>query len=155
MEKRKPIKRHEALQPLSRQHHFGLLFSWKIRKGFAKEISIKRMKAYADWFFEKEIRPHFKLEEEFVFPVLGHEDPLIERALKDHKEIIELFENTEEPSKSLHILEEKLQNHIRFEERTLFNKIQEVATKSEMEKIDEIHLQITTPEDYTDVFWKN
>jgi len=37
----------------------------------------------------------------------------------------------------------------------LFNKIQEVATKSEMEKIDEIHLQISTPEDYTDAFWEN
>lgn len=155
MEKPKPIKRHEALQPLSRQHHFGLLFSWKIRKGFAKEISIDRMKAYADWFFEKEIRPHFKLEEEFVFPVLGQDDPLIERALEEHKEIKELFEDTKNPSNSLIILEEKLTDHIRFEERTLFNKIQEAATKSEMEKIDEIHLQISTPDDYTDAFWEN
>ncbi|MGO2359032.1 hemerythrin domain-containing protein [Mesonia sp.] len=155
MEKPKPIKRHEALQPLSRQHHFGLLFSWKIRKGFAKEISINRMKAYADWFFEKEIQPHFKLEEEFVFPVLGPEDPLIERALQEHQEIRALFEDTKEPLKSLHILEEKLQNHIRFEERTLFNKIQEAATKNEMEKIDEIHLQISTPDEYTDAFWEN
>ncbi|MDT0295197.1 hemerythrin domain-containing protein [Mesonia ostreae] len=155
MEKPKPIKRHEALQPLSRQHHFGLLFSWKIRKGFAKEVSISRMKAYADWFFEKEIQPHFKLEEEFVFPVLGNDDPLIERALKEHREIKELFEDAEEPSKSLQILEEKLTDHIRFEERTLFNRIQEVASKSEIEKIDEIHLQISTREEYTDAFWEN
>jgi len=155
MEKPKPIKRHEALQPLSRQHHFGLLFSWKIRKGFAKEISIDRMKAYADWFFKKEIQPHFKLEEKFVFPVLDHEDPLIERALQEHKEIKALFEDAKEPSKSLRILEEKLTNHIRFEERVLFNKIQEVASKSEMEKINEIHLQISTPDNYTDAFWEN
>jgi len=26
-----PIKRHVALQPVSREHHYGLLLSWKIR----------------------------------------------------------------------------------------------------------------------------
>ena len=33
----KPQKRHKALQPLSREHHHGLLLSWKIRSGFNKK----------------------------------------------------------------------------------------------------------------------
>ncbi|WP_241739476.1 hypothetical protein [Aestuariibaculum marinum] len=32
----KPLKRHKALQPLSREHHYGLLLTWKIRTGFKK-----------------------------------------------------------------------------------------------------------------------
>ena len=35
----KPQKRHKALQPLSREHHHGLLLSWKIRTGFSKDIA--------------------------------------------------------------------------------------------------------------------
>ena len=36
--KNKPIKRHKAIQPLSREHHQGLLLCWKIGKGFEKGI---------------------------------------------------------------------------------------------------------------------
>ena len=31
-------KRHKALQNLSREHHHGLLLSWKIRTGLNKNI---------------------------------------------------------------------------------------------------------------------
>ena len=153
MQKIKPIKRHEALKPLSRQHHFGLLFSWKLRKGFSRDISIERIKNYADWFFEAEIKPHFKLEEAHIFPVLGTENPLIKRALKEHRRIIRLFSDRRNPEKSLNILEEELQNHIRFEERVLFNEIQKIATNKELEVIEKIHQDLNGKEEYNDPFW--
>ncbi|TVZ27536.1 hemerythrin HHE cation binding domain-containing protein [Gillisia sp. Hel_I_86] len=154
MDNKKPIKRHEALKPLSRQHHFGLLFSWKIRKGFAENISVDRLKIYADWFFLQEIKPHFKLEEDYIFPILGAEHPLIERALKEHRHIERLFRDREDPQNSLSLLEEELEAHIRFEERVLFTEIQEMATKEELTKIDEIHFDAGSKEEYADPFWE-
>ncbi len=40
----KPIKRSVALKPLSREHHHGLLLSWKIREGFNRNVEIERIK---------------------------------------------------------------------------------------------------------------
>jgi len=149
----KPIKRHEALKPLSRQHHFGLLFSWKIRKGFSKDVSLERIKSYANWFFKTEIKPHFNAEEKHIFPILGKEDEMVKRALKEHRRIKRLFKETEDPNKSLSLLEEELQAHIRFEERILFNEIQKVATPEELETIEKIHIKDSSKSEYSDPFW--
>jgi len=154
METPKPIKRHEALKPLSRQHHFGLLFSWKIRKGFSMDISLERMKKYADWFFETEIKPHFKAEEKHIFPILDKEDEMVKRALKEHERIEKLFKDTIDPKKSLRLLEEELQAHIRFEERIMFNEIQKVATAEQLKTIEKLHIDDTPKIDYNDPFWK-
>lgn len=153
--KKKPIKRHQALQPLSRQHHFGLLFSWKIRKGFGKNVSPERMMRFAQWFFVQEIEPHFNDEEKYLFPILEPDNELIERALKEHRRIKRLFQDTENPEKSLHKLEEELDAHIRFEERVLFNEIQKIATPEQLARIEEIHEELETPAEYEDPFWEN
>ena len=42
----KPIKRSEELVSLSRDHHDGLLLSWKIRTGINKGIELKRIADY-------------------------------------------------------------------------------------------------------------
>ena len=153
MEK-KPQKRHKALQPLSRQHHFGLLFSWKLRKGFAKNIEISRLSDYSKWFFENEIKPHFEAEEKHVFKILDASNNLIIQALNEHREIERLFNDTENPSESLPLLESLLENHIRFEERVLFNEIQKVATEVELKKIEELHDNLPANNDYQDPFWE-
>jgi iron-sulfur cluster repair protein YtfE (RIC family) len=154
MEKIKPIKRHIALQPLSRQHHFGLLFSWKLRKGFHKNIETERLQEYAKWFFKHEIEPHFKDEELYLFPIMEANNELIERALKEHRRIKRLINDTKDPQRSLHQLEEELDAHIRFEERVLFNEIQKVATEAQLNKVEEIHSNLKKTPDYHDPFWE-
>lgn len=153
MKKSKPIKRHIALQPLSRQHHFGLLFSWKLRKGFSKNIAIERLHDYAKWFFQHEIKPHFAEEEKYIFPILNEENEMIVRALREHRRIERLFNDAENPEKSLSLLEEELDAHIRFEERILFNEIQKVATEAQLQKIEDIHAEPETHREYDDAFW--
>lgn len=150
----KPLKRHDVLKPLSHQHHFGLLFSWKLRKGFAKDISIDRLIAYTNWFFKTEIQPHFYKEEEYVFPILGNSHPLVKRALKEHRRIESLFKDHENPKNSLSLLEKELVAHIRFEERILFTEIQQAATREDFEKIKEIHFEADPKVDYPDPFWE-
>lgn len=40
----KSIKRTKALQPLSRDHHHGLLLCWKIRQGIKLNVEPERIK---------------------------------------------------------------------------------------------------------------
>jgi hypothetical protein len=67
MEKLKPLKRNAALADFSRDHHIALLLLWKIREGMKKSIQPARMGKYVVHFFESELIPHFKTEEELLF----------------------------------------------------------------------------------------
>src|SRR5690606_18700127 len=137
--KPKPLKPHKALQPFSREHHHGLLLSWKIRSGFNKNIDVERIKTYADWFFENELIPHFELEETHIFPLLDADNDLVKRALAEHRRLKRLFNDDKDIEKSLHKIEEELEQHIRFEERILFPEIQKNATEEQLALIADIH----------------
>ena len=152
--KNKPIKRHKALQPLSREHHHGLLFSWKIRAGFSKNIEPNRIKKYADWFFMAHLIPHFEMEEKYVFTILGTSNELVKRALADHRRLIRLFKKEGVDALVLSKIEEELDKHIRFEERILFPEIQKVATEDELNYIEKTHNDEVFEDNLVDEFWK-
>lgn len=149
----KPIKRHESLKAVSREHHFGLLICWKIREGFRKEVDLKRIKAYTDWAWKHQLVPHFAFEEEHLFTILPEDHDHIKRALAEHRRLQRLFEQEDELYKSLSLIEEELEQHIRFEERVLFNEIQEVATEEELLLIAKHH-SVLIKDDWEDEFWK-
>lgn len=148
-----PIKRDLAIQPLSRDHHHGLLLCWKIRTGFEKGISAKRIKAYSNWFYEHHIKEHFEIEEKYVFPVLGNENDLVKNALEDHKLLKQLFTNSSDVENSLKKIQVELEKHIRFEERILFNKIQKAATSEQLKIIKENHSDDKFADNLSDQFW--
>lgn len=93
----KPLKRHPAIQPVSREHHHGLLLSWKIREGFKRNIDLPRIKKYVDWFYQKELTPHFDFEEKYLFALLDPDHPMIRRAMKEHRRLKRLFESKRKP----------------------------------------------------------
>lgn len=152
MEKPKPIKRVEELKPLSREHHFGLLLCWKIRTGIKKNVEIKRIKKYTDWFWKNHLAKHFEIEEAEVFPILGNDNPLIKKAKTEHRRLRRLFENQNDPVKSISLIEEELEKHIRFEERVLFNEIQKIASPQDLEKISATHSS-DFKHRWSDEFW--
>jgi len=149
-----PIKRHEALQPWSRDHHRGLLLSWKIKKGFALGIDPLRIKKYTNWFWNTHLKPHFVTEEDYIFPILGSENPMVKQAVEEHKKLKSLFESRENISHTLSEIEYLINDHIRFEERVLFNAIQEVASDAEIELLKRVHTDTATCEVWEDEFWK-
>lgn len=149
----KPIKRDKALQGLSRDHHHSLLLCWKIRTGFSKGVAPDRIKTYADWMFENHIQPHFELEEKYMFPVLPGDHPLVKRALSEHRRLTRLFTGTEDTTKALGLIEEELEQHIRFEERILFQEIQQKANAQELEQIDKAHAHEKFQDNESDPFW--
>lgn len=148
----KPIKRHESIQPFSREHHHSLLLCWKIRQGLAKDIDLNRIKKFVDWSWETRIKPHFIAEEQYMFPVLSENDPLIIQAKKEHKRIESLFNEKENLLESFKAIEKELDEHIRFEERVLFNKIQEAANSEQLKEIEKHHEELNSDE-WSDEFW--
>ncbi|WP_100610278.1 cation-binding protein [Confluentibacter lentus] len=149
----KPLKRHKALQPLSREHHHGLLLSWKIRAGFSKNIAPERIKMYADWFFKTHLTSHFEMEEQYVFSVLEPNNEFVKKALADHKLLRRLFAD-DNIEMALSKIEEVLDAHIRFEERVLFQEIQKVATELQLVDIEKIHQETDFVDKLDDEFWK-
>lgn len=117
-------------------------------------ISAERMKAYRDWFFQKEILQHFELEEKHVFKILGEQNSLVERALEEHVRLKELFQREDDILNALKDLEKELTAHIRFEERILFHKIEEIAQPEQLKLIDQLHIpDMAKKDEYHDPFW--
>ena len=153
MEEKKAIKRNKNLQPLSRDHHHSLLLCWKIRMGFSKEVAVERIKRYADWFFEYHICPHFEMEEQHLFPILGMRNKLVKQAISEHSRLRRLFNDNDDVTKSLNLIEEELEKHVRFEERILFNEIQQVASEEQLNIVSELHTDEKFKENTEDEFW--
>jgi hypothetical protein len=151
--KTKPIKRNEFLIPISREHHHSLLLCWKIRSGIKKNVEISRIKKYVNWFYEYHILPHFEVEEKYIFPILGNENDLIKRAITEHENLKMLFVDLTENENKYIMIADNLDNHIRFEERILFNEIQSIATQAQLEVIQTSHSEGKFYDNEEDKFW--
>lgn len=154
MDRPKPITRNKRLQPLSRDHHHGLLLCWKIKQGFNKDVAVERIKRYTDWFYNNHIKSHFQIEETYLFPVLGEAHALVKKAITEHNRLEMLFTDSIDTSNSLKLLAEELKQHIRFEERLLFKEIEKVASEEQMNTILYKHTSEKFEENTQDEFWK-
>ena len=140
------------MQPYSKDHHHGLLLGWKLRTGHKKGIGPLRMRMYSEWFYETHLKPHFELEEKYLFPVLGNQHELVIKALDQHREIHSIMKHPLDETRLMQ-LADVLEAHIRFEERELFGQIQAAATEAQLAKIKEVH-DDTKFTEHSDEFWK-
>ncbi|MCC3215579.1 MULTISPECIES: hemerythrin domain-containing protein [Chryseobacterium] len=150
------MKRNENLVPLSRDHHFGLLCSWKIREGVRKNIIYDRIKKYINYFWQESLSKHFEIEDT-VLPEPENES-LQFQMQKEHSEIRKLI-NTVNQSQNPRLLEDfadALSGHIRFEERMYFPHLENHLSDDEMteigNKLSLIHQK--EQDNYPDQFWK-
>ncbi|MCB0815904.1 MAG: hemerythrin domain-containing protein, partial [Flavobacteriales bacterium] len=60
-------------------------------------------------------------------------------AIREHRRLTHLFLNTDDPIYALSRIGVELEAHIRFEERVLFQRVQEVASEAQLEWIDRLH----------------
>ncbi len=117
------MKRLPAFVGLSQDHHTALVLARRCIDGKTTWEAVKEA-------FEKELEPHFQIEERLVLPVLG-EDPLANRTLVDHARLRALVEE----AGPLAEFGEKLQQHIRFEERELFERTQKIMSAEQLEAL--------------------
>lgn len=147
-------KRHRALKPLSHEHNEVLILCSRIGEGLQMHISANRIKNYVDWLKTDYLDPHFELERNYVFPILGNHNVRVKRALANHRRLNRLFDERTNLNIILNRIEEELGSYIRFEERILYNEIQKIATAEELQILEKIHHDLSFSEEvWEDRFW--
>ncbi len=155
-----PIQRSPQLAPLSREHHDGLLFGWKIKQGLSYQTAAERIIKYAAWYWQQHLKPHFFQEEQLLLPLFRPDEPLLVRMKKEHEQIRELILSldTEADEGSLVALAGLLTRHIRFEERELFPFAEKNLTTGQLDAL--YHKMKDYPvcsddgkEEWPDEFW--
>jgi hemerythrin-like domain-containing protein len=134
------LHRDKALQPLSRQHHQGLMVSLLLSKGLKKNLATKPMRDFILQYWQDDLCKHFELEEETLKPLASSYaslDSLITRMLLEHQQIVLLISriNNEARVEQLDTIKafaDQLELHIRFEERELFEQLQLTLSAEDM-----------------------
>jgi hemerythrin-like domain-containing protein len=141
------MKRHSCLIALSHDHHHGLILAQLLKRDAPPYKSLPQTTGgkieYAMNAWENELEKHFSNEENILFPFIkGRDeslDKLIEKILEEHKLLKRLFLNLEKSENKIEQLNEiglALESHIRLEERELFQRIQEVFSKEELDLLE-------------------
>ena len=152
-----PIKRSPHIAALSRDHHHALLLGWKIRQGIKLNREVSRICAYVVHFYKKYVEQHFMAEETLLFHQLPDGDELKHRAISEHHMLRGLFSSLSDKSdyEQLNLIADKLDQHIRFEERVLFPHLEKIIPVEELEKVGKALAAETHAEDvWEDEFWK-
>jgi iron-sulfur cluster repair protein YtfE (RIC family) len=136
------MKRHEALEQLSRDHHQALFQAMRLKRA-DDENAGEVLADFLDFWFGTGFL-HFRAEEEVLLPAYSaYGDASREevvRVLVDHVEIRreahELGALTSDPEpQRLHALGERLDAHVRHEERVLFPLIEEALPDDELARV--------------------
>jgi len=119
------MKRDTALRELSSEHHAGLVLVRRIRRQTAATSAAARARwAEVVERFAAELEPHFRKEEAGLLPALqaAGETALVERTLNDHAAMRQLVAGG--GAADLPRFARLLEEHIRFEEKELFEAAQ-------------------------------
>ncbi|MCH8534882.1 MAG: hemerythrin domain-containing protein [Flavobacteriaceae bacterium] len=153
MKQNKPIKRHPSLQNLSREHHDILIFGLRLKKGIQKNASLEVINNYVIWFWNNYLKAHFKMEETELFPLI-QELSSTSKALQQHKYLKFLLMKQNRNYEDLIELYSHIEKNVRFEERILFNEVQEFLSKNQLSSFQEKHPNQLTCALWSDPFWK-
>jgi quercetin dioxygenase-like cupin family protein len=138
------VKRHSALVPLSHQHHNALAAARRLRRGADGAESATEAAAFLAFFAEEAV-PHFRDEEEMLFPLVSgraEAEELILEALLQHQrlhalaaEITEQLANGQVDRDHMRIVAELLEAHTRLEERKLFPLIEQLVPEERLQRL--------------------
>ncbi|HXR14899.1 MAG TPA: hemerythrin domain-containing protein [Terriglobales bacterium] len=131
--------RDPSLIPLSRQHQHALALCVRLDRAIqAGKIDLEAWQAEIQQQFESEIAIHFAAEEKELFPAAARFPeirPLVDELLAEHSVLRGYFARAAARSldtASLGKFGEKLVQHIRKEERQLFEGLQKVMSAAEL-----------------------
>ncbi len=126
-----PLKRHQSLRPLSREHMCGLIQARNLQAAAsADEPTRTRTLAEFTRIWKSELDQHFADEERLLLPLINSPQ-LKQRLLDEHRVLRDLVgqiqcqpDQVSQRPELLETLGTFLHNHIRWEERVLFETIQ-------------------------------
>ena len=136
------MKRSKNLVTLSWEHHDGLVTVSRLKRGLAKKADTRILREYLVYIWQHDLQRHFDCEEKILInPVkdLPAGRSLLERFWIDHKTISGLAAQIENggpnPERNIAVFAEKLEKHIRFEEREFFPFIEQHVSEADLQKI--------------------
>jgi hemerythrin-like domain-containing protein len=138
------LKRHEALLPLSRDHHFALIYALSLRRAAEAPLGAGRgAVATAESFlsfYDEELLGHMADEEEALLPLATEASPEgASRLVAEHEDIRErtailrqALEEGGDPRGPMKDIGDLLHDHVRFEERVLFETFQSGLSETQL-----------------------
>lgn len=146
--------RDQNLVPLSRQHQHALALCVRLDRAIqGGNIDLEAWQAEIEQIFTQEITIHFAAEEKEVFPAAAEFpelQPVVQELLQEHATLRNLFASAETRSldqAALSSFAATLAQHIRKEERQLFEGMQKVMGMAQLATLGaglEIALQDAT-----------
>lgn len=133
------MKRHPALQQLSRDHHHALVVAQRLKRVDYTNAEDAQTTFLEYW--EKRGRDHFREEEEILLPTLAQfeerESPIVATVLSDHARIGRLAAgiSVELRLEQVRLLGLELEQHIRREERELFPLMERTIPEHELTRL--------------------
>ena len=138
-----PIQRHPGMQPFSRDHYVGLVHAQRLIKAAEGDAAARRgaIAAFLD-AWDHEISAHFKDEERLLIPLMRQDDA--GRLLREHealrrmaREARDLRKQIDPAASWVREAGERLRDHIRWEERELFGRIEAETDEAALAKLAE------------------
>lgn len=128
------MKRCAALRDLSSEHHHGLALAKRVQEALGTALE-KEVWSGVRVRFASEVEPHFLAEERGLLPLLERagETGLVRRTLDDHAELRRLIGM--EDVQAMRQFPGLLTQHIRFEERELFEIAQLKLSGAELDDL--------------------
>jgi hemerythrin-like domain-containing protein len=119
------MKRATELRNLSSDHHRALVFAKKAKAAASEENStISDIWQEIEHYYSTELKNHFHIEETYIgsqLESLGKTE-LVEQLFREHKAIRDFFKSdSSRTADDLKCFGKLLEQHVRFEERELFN----------------------------------
>lgn len=144
-----PIRRHPSLAPLSRDHHLALQLARALISGGSSHLRAElprdptALVAHVRKVFTDEIEAHFQVEESQVLAAVAGRSPALDAVCAEvraeHDAMRALVTDLARPEltaaetdERLDRLGELLEAHVRKEERTLYEGVQEVLSEREL-----------------------
>ena len=130
------MKRSPALVPLGHDHHRALEAALRLRRATAETLA-EDLSYFREFWAAHAQRRHFEIEEELLLPAItGDEgwDAMADRVRREHEQIREWAE-TAAGVDDAHALGELLNDHVRFEERELFELLEARLTQDELDRL--------------------
>jgi hemerythrin-like domain-containing protein len=154
------VQRDPRLAPLSEEHHHGLVFALRIERELpgATDEEVERLYAQLLRFWSRGLLPHFHTESECLLArLIRHrpvDDPQIERLNREHLSMYGLVARMRDATgpgarrEALRDFGVTLHDHIRWEERELFEAAQAELAEAELDalgtEIEERHPKLTS-----------
>ena len=158
------MKRSYALETLSWEHHNGLVLAFRLEQGLQFGTSLQELKNYLLHVWQSALRFQFQVEENYLLieacKQVLQED--FKRMCEEHQEFYSLIkslkhcEKEEKINQMINSFYHKLKDHIRFEEREFFPKVEKALSKIDArqlgQKLHELHepVDLSWPVE----FWK-